>query len=307
MDALSDIRFFLLLAKLGSLKAAAQELNISTPAASRRLANLEKRLGARVLNRTTRRITVTQEGEIFLEEGSRILREMEELVQRVSKGSATPKGLLKVNATFGFGRQIVSPVISDFVEKYPDVDVQLHLTDRPMSIFDEGTDVCIRFGNIPDARITARKIASNRRLLCASPGYLKRFGEPQTPSDLQQHRCIVIRESDAAYGTWHLSQGAQQEIIKVRGPVTTNDGETALAWALQGNGIIMRSEWNVAPYLRSGRLREVMADWKSPPADIYAVFPVKNYLSAKIRAFVDYLAESVQKKFDPEQTGKFDW
>ena len=307
MDDLSDIRFFLLLAKLGSFKATARELNISTPAASRRLANLEKRLGVRVLNRTTRRITVTQEGEIFLEEGSRILREMEELVQRVSQGSATPKGLLKVNAPFGFGRQIVSPVISDFVAKYPDVDVQLQLTDRPMSLSDEGTDVCIRFGNIPDARITARKIATNRRLLCASPGYLKRFGEPHTPADLQQHLCIVIRESDAAYGTWHFSQGSSQEVVKVRGRVTSNDGETALAWALSGNGIILRSEWNVAPYLRSGRLREVMGDWISPPADIYAVFPMKNYLSAKIRAFVDYLSLSLQAKFDSKQTGQFEW
>lgn len=307
MDTLADIRFFLLLAKLGSLKAAAQELNISTPAASRRLANLEKRLGVRVLNRTTRRITVTQEGEVFLEEGSRILREMEELVQRIAKGSATPKGLLKINATFGFGRQIVAPIISDFVERYPEVDVQLQLTDRPMNLFDDGIDICIRFGNIPDARLSARRIATNRRLLCASPSYLKRFGMPQTPVDLQQHRCIVIRESDAAYGTWHFNQGSLQETVKVRGPVTTNDGETAVAWALSGNGVLLRSEWNIAPYLRSGRLREVMADWQLPPADIYAVFPMKHYLSAKIRAFVDYLSDSLQTKFDPRDTGRFEW
>jgi DNA-binding transcriptional LysR family regulator len=307
MDSISDVAFFGLLAKQGSLTATAQELGVSTPAVSRRLANVEKRLGVRLLNRTTRRITVTYEGELYLEEGGRILDELEELEQRVSSGQATPKGLLKVNATFGFGRHVIAPVIADFVDKYPDVDVQLQLTDRPMSLTDEGVDVCIRFGNIPDARITARRIATNRRLLCASPAYLERFGTPQTPVELQKHCCIVIRESDAAYGTWHLHSGSMQETVKVRGSLTTNDGETALGWALRGHGILMRSEWNVAAYLRSGRLREVLSDWEFPPADIHAVFPMKNYLSAKIRAFVDFLEQSLTKDFDPKGSGKIKW
>lgn len=307
MDTISDVAFFALLVKQGSLTATAQELGVSTPAVSRRLANVEKRLGIRLMNRTTRRITITQEGELYLEEGRRILDELEELEQRVSSGNATPKGLLKVNATFGFGRHVIAPVIADFVEKYPEVDVQLQLTDRPMSLIDEGIDVCVRFGNIPDARITARRIATNRRLFCASPAYLERFGTPQTPIELQKHRCIFIRESDAAYGIWHLHSGSVQETVKVRGPVTTNDGEAAVSWALRGQGIIMRSEWNVAPYLRSGRLKEILPDWETPPADIHVVFPMKSYLSAKIRAFVDFLERSIARDFDSKGTGNINW
>jgi DNA-binding transcriptional LysR family regulator len=307
MDSISDIAFFSLLVKQGSLSATAQELGISPPAVSRRLAAVESRLGIRLLNRTTRRIAVTHEGELYLEEGGRLLGELEELEQRVSSGNAIPKGLLKVNATFGFGRHYIAPVIADFVEKFPEVEVQLQLTDRPMNLMEESIDVCIRFGDIPDARITARKIATNRRLLCASPAYLERFGTPQTAIDLQKHRCIVIRESDAAYGTWHLHSNAAQETIKVRGTVTTNDGETAVSWALRGLGIIMRSEWNVAPYLRSGRLREVLADWQFPPADIHAVYPMKNNLSAKVRAFVDFLAQSLAKGDDSQGRAKTNW
>lgn len=295
MSSVSDVAFFMEVVKAGTLSGAAQELGISTAAVSRRLANLESRLSIRLLNRTTRRASVTAEGELYLAEGKKILAELDELEQRLSSGKAVPKGLLRVNATFGFGRQFIAPAVADFAEQYPEIEIQLQLTDRPVNIVDEGFDVCIRFGDVPDARITSKKIASNRRLLCASPGYLERFGTPLSPTDLQRHRCIVIRESDEIYGTWHLHSGSTQATVKVRGTVSTNDGESAVNWALRGLGVLLRSEWNVAAYLRSGRLREVLSDWQLPSADIHAVYPMKNNLSAKVRAFVTHLEKHFEQ------------
>ncbi|MFZ6731060.1 LysR substrate-binding domain-containing protein [Undibacterium sp. Ji42W] len=289
MSSVSDVAFFTEVVKAGTLSGAAQELGVSTAAVSRRLANLEARLSIRLLNRTTRRAVVTPEGELYLAEGQKILAALEELEQRLSSSKAVPKGLLRVNASFGFGRQFIAPAIAGFVENYPDVEVQMQLTDRPVNLSDDGFDVCIRFGEVPDARVTSKKIASNRRLLCASPIYLERHGTPLTPTDLQRHRCIVIRESDETYGTWHLHNANSQATVKVRGTVSTNDGESAVSWALQGQGILLRSDWNVAPYLQSGRLREVLSDWKLPNADIHAVYPMKNNLSAKVLAFVSHL------------------
>lgn len=293
MDSVSDLAFFALLIKHGSLSSAAQELDVTPPAVSRRLSSLENRLGIRLLNRTTRRISLTYEGELYLEEGRRILDDLDELEQRVSSGHSVPQGLLRVNATFGFGREYVTPIIADFLQMYPDVEVQLRLTDRPINLAEEGFDVCIRFGHIPDARIVARKIATNRRYLCASPEYLKKYGVPQSPADLQHHKCIVIHQANSSVGTWHLSNGVSSETIKVRGTVVSNDGEAAVLLALRGLGILERSEWHVAPYIRSGQLQLLLSDWELPAADIYVVYPVKKNLSAKVRAFVDHLTNAI--------------
>ncbi|AYD67149.1 LysR family transcriptional regulator [Achromobacter sp. B7] len=291
MDALSDLAFFSLVVKHGNLSATARELGLTPPAVSARLARLEQRLGVRLLNRTTRRVSVTQEGELYLAEGGRILADLEALERSVSSARAQPQGLLRLNATFGFGRAHIVPAVSDFARQYPDVEVLMRLTDRPLNLIEEGFDVAVRFGDLPDARLTARKIASNRRLLCASPRYLDTYGEPRTPGELQRHRCIVVRENDVAYGTWRLQAGQRAETVKVRGPVSSNDGQSALEWALDGHGIVMRSEWETAAYLRDGRLREVLADWRTPPADIHALYPERLNLPAKTVAFVDFLAQ----------------
>lgn len=291
MDALSDLAFFSLLVKHGNLSAAARELGLTPPAVSTRLAKLEQRLGVRLLNRSTRRVSVTQEGELYLAEGSRILADLQALERSVSSSRAQPQGLLRLNATFGFGRAHVTPAISDFARQYPEVEVQLRLTDRPLNLIEEGFDAAVRFGDLPDARLTARKIASNRRLLCASPRYLETFGEPRTPGELQRHRCIVVRENDVAYGTWRLESGSRTETVKVRGPVSSNDGQSALEWVLDGHGIVMRSEWETAALLRAGRLRQVLTDWATPPADIHVLYPERLNLPAKTLAFVDFLAQ----------------
>ncbi|MBN3805033.1 LysR family transcriptional regulator [Paraburkholderia sp. Ac-20336] len=291
MDSISDLAFFVQLVKHGNLSALARELGVTPPAVTARLARMEARLGVRLLNRTTRRISVTQEGELYLSHGARLLVELEELDRMVSSARAIPKGLLRVNATFGFGRRHIAPAVSEFARRYAEVEVQLTLTDRSIRLADEAYDVGIWFGEIPDSRLVARKIAPNRRLLCASPAYIESAGVPDTPRDLQAHKCIVLRENDAAYGTWHLSRGRKQETVKVRGALSTNDGETALVWALDGHGILMRSEWDVYPHLRSGALSVVLPEWSLPVADVYAVYGERLNVSAKVVAFIDFLAE----------------
>ncbi|TWG89314.1 DNA-binding transcriptional LysR family regulator [Cupriavidus gilardii J11] len=291
MDGFSDIAFFAMVNKHGSLAAAAQQLGVTPPAVSKRLAALERRLGVRLLQRTTRRLSLTPEGETYLVEGARVLAELEELERTVTGSSATPHGLLRVSATLGFGRRHIAPVLSAFAREHPRVEVQLHLSDRPVNLVEQGFDLQIRFGQLPDARLTARLLANHRRLLCAAPAYLKAAGHPATPQDLSRHDCIFIRESDETFGTWHLRNGARQETVKVRGRLSTNDGESALGWAREGHGILVRSEWDVAPLLRSGELRVVLPDWELPNADIYLVFPTRSHLSAKTRALVDFLLD----------------
>jgi DNA-binding transcriptional LysR family regulator len=309
MNADSELAFFCLLIKQGSLAATARELNLTPPAVSRRLSQLEERLGVRLLNRTTRRISPTNEGEVYFQNAQRILSDIDEMERLVSSSRAAPKGLLRVNAPLGFGRSYIAPAISPFTKTYPDVEVQLHLTDRPVSLPDEAIDVSIRFGDMPDSRLIAKKIAANRRLLCASPSYLRATGQPVPvyPHDLTQHQCIVLRQNESAYGNWRLSRGKQTETIKVHGKLSTNDGEVALNWALEGHGILMRAEWDVAKYLRSGRLVQVLADYETPAADVYAVYLERLNLSAKVAYFVEHLRDYLSRHADSPSLNQSTW
>ena len=307
MNSNSELGFFCLLVKQGSLAATARELNLTPPAVSRRLSQLEERLGVRLLNRTTRRISLTGEGEVYFANALRILSDIDEMERLVSSSRAAPKGLLRVNAPLGFGRSYIGPAISAFTKTCPDVEVQLHLTDRPISLPDEAIDVSIRFGDLPDSRLIAKKIAANRRLLCASPAYLRAAGEPAHPHDLAQHQCIVLRQNEAAYGNWRLSRGKQTETVKVHGKLSTNDGEVALNWALEGHGILMRAEWDVAKYLRSGRLVQVLADYDTPAADVYAVYLERLNLSAKVAYFVEHLRDYLGRHADGPSQNRSNW
>ncbi len=292
MDGFSDLAFLTLVARLGSLVAVAQELGITPPAVSKRLAAVEHRLGVRLINRTTRRISLTPEGELYLGEGARVLEELETLERTVAGSGATPRGVLRVGASLGFGRRHIAPLLSDFARTYPDVEVQLLLGDRAGNLVEQRYDLQVRFGELPDARLTARLLARNRRLLCAAPTYLATAGSPASPRELAQHQCIFLRDGDETFGTWYLSQGSRHESVKVRGALSSNDGESALAWALGGHGILMRSQWDAADLIRENRLAIVLADWSLPPADIYVVFATREYLSAKTRALVDFLFDA---------------
>jgi LysR family transcriptional activator of dmlA len=293
----SDLGFFCSLAGSTSLSAAARELGISTPAVSKHLAQMETRVGVSLINRTTRRMSLTPEGDMYLEHARRILGEIESMGELLGVSKATPKGLLRVNATLGFGRSHVAPLISKFVRAFEEVEVQLQLSVNPPPLTDDSFDVCVRFGEPPDSRVVALRIAANRRLLCAAPAYIARYGVPNVPNDLVKHNCLGIRQGEEAYGLWRLSSGrgktATAEAIKTRGNLTTNDGEIAVAWALEGHGILMRAEWDIDRYLQSGRLVQVLPQYFTPDADIYAVYPQRHQLSARVRAFVDFMAVSL--------------
>lgn len=295
----ADLGFFSVLAGAGSLSAAARELGITTPAVSKHLAQMESRLGVSLVIRTTRRMSLTPEGEMYLETARRILSEIDGMAELLGVAKATPKGLLRVNATLGFGRSHVAPLISRFVRKHPQVEVQLQLSVNPPPLTDDSFDVCIRFGAPPDTRVIARYIVANRRLLCASPAYLAKYGMPKVPNDLTKHNCIGIRQGEEAYGVWRLASGrgksAITEAVKIRGNLTTNDGEIAVNWALAGHGILMRAEWDIADHLRSGRLMQVLSQYETPDADIFAVYPQQRQHSTRVRAFVDFLAQSLQR------------
>lgn len=292
-NASAEMGFFHVLMRCGSLSATARELGLTTPAVSRRLALLEARLGVQLLHRTTRRIRLTPEGEEYLVQARRILAEIADVEHHLAQSTAQPRGLLRVNATLGFGRSHVAPVLSKFCKAYPEVQVQFHLTVAPPPLSEDAFDVCVRFGEPPDARVIARKVADNRRLLCASPAYLARRGTPRTPADLARHSCISIHHGNDAYGLWRLASGRRSESVKVTGSMSTNDGDIAVAWALDGHGILMRAEWDIAKYLRSGRLRQVLENYTTPSADIYAVYPQRHQKSRRVTAFVDFLCESL--------------
>jgi len=299
MDGLqpAELSFVVTLANSGSLSAAARELGITTSAVSKRLAYLEGRIGVPLVNRTTRRMSLTPEGEVLLEHAQRILAEIADLQQMLTKSKGTPKGQLRVNATLGFGRLHIAPAISKYVLRYPEVDVQLQLSVDPPPLTDDQFDVCVRFGAPADTRVIARRLAANRRLLCAAPKYLAQHGEPKAPADLGKHNCIAIRQGDEGYGVWRLYAGraAEGTAVKVRGNLTTNDGEIAVNWALDGHGILMRAQWDVERYLQSGRLVQVLPGYRTPDADIYAIYPHRHQLSARIRTFVDFLAERFER------------
>jgi len=260
---------------------------------------METRLGIPLVNRTTRRMSLTPDGETLFEHARRILGEIADLDQLLSASKGQPKGQLRVNATLGFGRLHIAPAISQYVFRYPEVDVQLQLSVKPPPLTEDQFDVCIRFGEPGDTRVIAKKLASNRRLLCASPKYLANHGAPVMPSDLVRHNCICIRQGDEAYGTWrlHRDRGGKGpgEAVKVRGNLTTNDGEIAVNWALDGHGILMRAEWDIERYLETGRLVQVLPQYRTPDADIYAIYPQHQHQSSRVRTLVAFLTQVFER------------
>ncbi|QIE27233.1 HTH-type transcriptional regulator DmlR (plasmid) [Caballeronia sp. SBC1] len=294
----SDLGFFSALAAAGNLSAAARELGLTPAAVSKHLTSMEARAGVPLVNRTTRRMMLTPEGELYLEHARRILDEIDELAELLGSAKKSPKGLLRVNATLGFGRSVVAPTISRFVAKFPQVSVQLQLSVTPPPLTDDAFDVCIRFGEPPDARVVARRLAPNRRLLCAAPSYLAKRGIPRVPHELTKHDCIGIRQGDEAYGVWKLSSGRgtsrKTEAVRINGTLTTNDGEIAVKWALAGHGILMRAEWDIREYIDSGELVPVLPDYETPDADIFAVYSQRQQMSNRIRAFVDFISLELQ-------------
>ena len=298
----ADLGFFSTLISSGSLGAAARELGVTTAAVSKHLAQMESRLGLVLVNRTTRRMSLTHEGEIYLDHARRILGEIDDLEHMLWGSTKAPQGLLRVNATLGFGRSHIAPLIAEYVKQFPQVDIQLQLSVNPPAITDDAYDVCFRFGHPPDSRTIARLIAPNKRILVASPAYIKEHGEPKSPSDLIKHNCIGIRQGDEGYGLWRFSSGKGKskneftDSAKVRGNLTTNDGGIAVNWALDGRGIVLRAEWDVAQHLQSGRLVQVMKSFNTPDADIYAVYSERHKTSVRVKSLIDFAITTFGQK-----------
>ncbi|WP_265502192.1 LysR family transcriptional regulator [Paracoccus beibuensis] len=292
MAADSDMYFFAVVAQRSSLAEAALELGITASAASRRLARIEDRLGARLVNRTTRRLALTSEGEAYLKASLDIMDRITAAEEEISATRSAPRGPLRVNATFQFGREHVAPALSAFTEQYPDVQAQLVLTDAPLNIVEEGFDLQIRFGEPTATRHVMGLLLRNRRVLIASPQYLQRSGRPRRLSDLAQHPCIVLRQEHAAYDVWRFGE---TDSVRVTSGLSSNDGEIAVSWVLEGRGIMLRSEWDIARHVRAGRLEVVLPRY-AMRADIMAVYPERLNLSAKVRMFIDVLRNRIKER-----------
>ncbi len=301
--ATEDLRVFTVVVRKASFAEAATELGASPAYVSKRIRLLEDDLAVKLLHRTTRRVAVTEEGERVFHWALRILDDVDQLLQEVAVTRREPRGLLRVSCSFGFGRRVVAPALSRLVERHPGLQVRLEVFDRLVDVAGEGFDLDIRVGDEIAPHLIARRLADNHRVLCAAPAYLVRKGAPRTVADLASHDCLVIKERDHPFGVWRLRSGAVDETVKVRGPLSANNGEMVVQWAADGRGIVLRSLWDVGPELASGRLVRVLPDWQQE-ANIWAVYPTRLERSAKVRVGVEFLQEWFRESgLDPAAAG----
>jgi DNA-binding transcriptional LysR family regulator len=286
-----DLELMIVLAREGSIARAAGAIGVSAPAISKQLAALEARLGVQLANRTTRRLSLTDEGELFLEQAQRTHAELAALQERLVSRKETPRGMLRVGATLGFGRRYIGPMLSEFARTYPGIQVQLHLSDAVQTLAQTGFDVVIRLGEPQDGRFVATRIAPNRHMLVASPKLLKAYPAPVKPADCAKLPAIIIRENEAPFDVWTFRKGPQVHHVKVRSVMACNHGEVALAWALDGHGMLMRSQWDVADHLRSKRLRWLLPEWSTVDSDFYALYTREAAQISRVRALIDWLKE----------------
>ena len=267
-----DLRVFLTVIRKAGFAAAADELGLSPAYVSKRIQILETTLATRLLHRTSRRIALTEDGERVQRWAVRILEDFQQLSDELSDAHDSPRGRLHLCSSFGFGRNHVAPALSLLAEQYPDLEIRLDLFDRVVDIVSEGFDLEIRVGDDIPGQHIGRRLVSNRRVLCAAPAYLQRRGTPQQLSDLEQHDCLVLKERDNAFGIWNLERNGAQESVRVRGPLSSNNGEIVLQWALDGRGVLLRSMWDVKPLLEQGKLVQVLHDY-TQSANVWAVYP----------------------------------
>lgn len=292
MDRLDDLTLFLRVLDLGSISAAARSLDLSVAVASQRLKRLERELGVRLLHRTTRRLHATPEGAALAEQGRPLVEDLEALTGGLRQNSADIAGTLRVTASASFGRQYLSPLLPDFLALHPRVRLSINLTDQMLDLVSSGFDLAIRIGALDDSSLVARKLAANRRVLCASPEYLRRHGTPRTPQELVDHECVLLVGSHGRQDVWRFGDGSGGEIaVRVRGRVETNYGELVRDSAVAGVGIAVHSSWHVIDDLRAGRLVQVLPDYPLAESGIYAVMPQRRLVPPRVRAFVDFLAE----------------
>ncbi|MCU0989527.1 MAG: LysR family transcriptional regulator [Dechloromonas sp.] len=290
MDRLKQIEAFVAVATRGSLSAAARAADVTPAIIGRRIDALEGRLGVKLLLRTTRRVTVTFEGQAFLEDCQKLLNDLANAEAAVSLGGLRAGGHLKLSAPAGFGRQHVAPLVGEFMRANPEVTVRLDLSDRLVDLINENIDCAIRIGELTDSSLVSVRLGEMRRMVVASPAYLVESGVPRSPDDLARHNCLSLGQQRG----WLFRNPATGEVdtIKVGGDFECNDGAVLHEWALAGRGLAWRSLWEVGRDLKEGRLTSVLDAWQAPPMGIYAVFPQRRHLPLRVRLFIDLLKEN---------------
>lgn len=294
MDRLGGMAVFAAVVEAKSFSAAARRLGVSKSAVSKQVARLEQRLGARLLNRTTRRLALTEAGMAFYEHCARILAEAGEAELAVTRLHGRPRGTIRINAPMTFGLMHIAPAVSDFLAENPELRVDMVLDDRFVDLIDEGFDVAVRIGALADSSLVARRLAPVRTVVCGAPDYFRRRGEPALPADLADHNCLLYAYESTAEWRFEGPDGALA--VRVRGDFRANNGDALRAVALAGHGITLIPTFIVGEDLASGRLRTVLDDYRVPERAVHAVYPHRRYLSPKIRAFVDFFAA----RFGPE-------
>lgn len=285
---LDDLRLFCIAVRHRSFAETARELGVSKAVVSKRIALLERSVQERLFHRTTRKVSLTAQGEIVHQWAQRILEDIELMGEAISRERAAPNGLLRICSSTGFGRNRLAPALSALARLYPQLEIQVELLDRPVDLVDEGFQLDIRVGQVREGNVIKRRIARNRRVLCASPDYLERFGTPRTLDELKDHHCLPIRERDQDFGRWDLEGADGRFAIKISGPLSANNGEIVRQWAIDGHGIILRSTWDVSREMAAGLLVPVLPEYFQQ-ADVWAVYPLRLSVSAKVKVCVEFL------------------
>lgn len=289
--ATEDLRVFCEVAYYMSFSQTARMLGVSPAYITKRIQVLEGQLQTRLFNRSTRQVTVTEQGEYVYTLARQILDNIDELHEQIALAKKEPRGVLRVSTSFGFGRRVVAQSLAEFSLKYPSIQIRLEVFDHLVDLVQDKFDLDIRIGDIIAPNYIARKLAANYRILCASPEYLKQHGTPKVLDDLTRHNCLIIKERDHPVGIWRLSAGKGKATnVKVDGSLVTNNGEIAVAWTLAGHGIMLRSIWDSQQHLQSGELVHVLKDYRQD-AGIWAVFPERLSASAKIKYCVKHLED----------------
>ena len=296
MDRIDAMQAFVAVADLEGFAPAARKLGLSPSAITRLIAALEERLGARLLQRTTRQVTLTDAGSRYLERARRILADVEEAEDAVESERTRPEGRLVISAPFGFGRLHVSPVVSAYLKRYPEVGVALRLSDRRINLVEDGVDLAVRLGHLPDSTLVARHVGQMRRIVVGSHGYLKLRGEPKRPADLTSHDTIQFGAMTAT-PDWRFVEDGQEIRITPTPRFTSNSSDSAIQFAEQDGGLTRVMAYQAAESLKAKRVRIVLAAFEQPPVPIHVVYPTSRLLSAKVRTFIDLVTEITDWRF----------
>ncbi|TGB81309.1 LysR family transcriptional regulator [Escherichia sp. E4208] len=302
LPLLNDLRVFMLVARRAGFAAVAEEMGVSPAFVSKRIALLEQTLNVVLLHRTTRRVTITEEGERIYEWAQRILHDVGQMMDELSDVRLVPQGMLRVISSFGFGRRVVAPALSALAKAYPQLELRFDVEDRLVDLVNEGVDLDIRIGDDIAPNLIARKLATNYRILCASPEFIAQHGAPKHFTDLAALPCLVIKERDHPFGVWQLRNKEGNHAIKVTGPLSSNHGEIVHQWCLDGQGIALRSWWDVSENIASGHLVQVLPEYYQP-ANVWAVYVSRLATSAKVRITVEFLRQYFAEHYPNFFTG----